>query len=207
MPRTVTTHLQSFQRPNVTYEFSSGPKAHVTTITVPPGSDWTSEPHWHLSHTEFLSVKNGTALVSLGSQTRSITPSDGSIVIERGTLHEWRRDPSDSSLLVVEEWTDPADGEKELFFRNLCSALLDMTSFPSRAPPPTWLSVDWWILLQLFLIFREFDNYPLLYYGVTSRLATYLILRIAQIFGLILGLRGHYNEYTPEKARVKGKHD
>ncbi|MCJ1329984.1 hypothetical protein MMC10_006665 [Thelotrema lepadinum] len=207
MPRTRTTDLKAFQRPNVTYEFSTGPKAHIVTITVPPGSDWTSEPHWHHSHTEFLSVKKGTALVTLGSHTHSITPSDGPVTIERGMIHEWRRDSSDSGVLIVEEWTDPADGEKELFFRNLCSALLDMTASPSHAPSPSWLPFDWWISLQLFLVFREFDNYPLFYSGVTSRPVTYLILRVAQFVGLILGLRGHYNEYTPERARVKGKYD
>ena len=205
MPRTVTTHLQTFQRPNVTYEFSAGLKAHVTTITIPRGSDWTSELHWHLSHTEYLSVKKGTALVTSGSQTRSLTPSGSAVVVERGTIHEWRRDPSDEGVLVMEEWTDPADGEKELFFRNLCSSLLDMTASPSRAPPPFWLSLDWWITLQLLLIFREFDNYPLFYSGITSRLATYLILPLAHLLGLMLGLRARYSNYTPEVAAKKAK--
>ena len=207
MPRTTTTHLQTFQRPNVTYTFSSGPRAHVTTITVPPGSDWTSEPHWHLSHTEYLSIKSGTALVTLGEKTKSLTPSAGAILVERGMLHEWRRDPNDNGVLIVEEWTDPADGQKELFFRNLCSALLDMTVTPSKVPAPSWLPFGWWITLQLFLIFREYDNYPLLYTGVASRPATYLALFAAAIFGQLLGLQSRYDEYTPDANNLRHKED
>ncbi|KAI4150340.1 MAG: hypothetical protein LQ340_004137 [Diploschistes diacapsis] len=179
--------------------------SHITTITIPSGSNWTSEPHRHKSHTEYLSVKDGTALVTLGSQTQSWTASDGLITIERGVVHEWRRDPNDDGVLVVEEWTDPADGQKELFFRNLLSTMLDMTDLPSPAPAPTWMPFDWWLTLQLFPISHEFDNSPLLYSGLAGRPATYYILFVADLIGLMFGLRGKYKEYTPGGLYLKGK--
>ena len=208
MPRTVTRHLQSFRRPDATFAFKSGPEAHVTTITIPPGSRWTSEPHWHLDHTEFLNIKQGTALVTLGSKTQSLTSAAGQIIVERGVIHEWRRDSDvDDGPLVVEEWTDPADGDKELFFRNLCSSIQDMTANPSRAPPPLGLPLDWWIWWQLLLIFREFDNYPVLHYRIGSGLTTYIVLGLAHLLGGIVGLKSWYKEYTPGKGNVNAKED
>jgi mannose-6-phosphate isomerase-like protein (cupin superfamily) len=205
MPRTVTRDQSSFQRSNVTYAFSAGSKANVTTITVPPNSDWTSGLHWHETHREFLNIVQGSALVTVGSETRCLSKLDGLITIEQHVLHEWKRNPENSEPLIVEEWTDPADGQKELFFRNLCSSILDITANPSRAPPPIGINLDWWITLQLLMIFREYDNYPVIYSGFMARPITYISLFIMTILGKILGLQANYREYTYTKADSKVK--
>ena len=197
MPRTVTRLYESFQRPGVKYGFSNGQQAHITTITVPPGSEWTSELHWHDSHREFLKIIQGSALVTVGSRTQSMTASTGLITIERGVLHEWRRDPNGNGDLIVEEWTDPADGQKELFFRNLCSSILDMTATPPCVASPRWFPLDWWITLQLFMVFKEFDNYPVLSSGTLMKPTTYVVLFLAQVLGYALGLRATYPQYMP----------
>ena len=207
MPRSITSNLQNLTRPDVTYTFSSPPDQHVTVITVPPKSLWTSGPHWHTSHTEFLKVRSGTALVTLGAVTRSFTAASGIITVKRGTIHEWRRDPSDDTVLVVEESTDPADGQKELFFRNLSSALLDMTATPSRAPAPLGIPTGWWINLQLFVIFKAFDNYPVLNTGPAGTFFTHSALYFAGIMGLLLGVKAVYNEYTPINKLSRKKAD
>ena len=205
MPRSNTSQLQSLKRPDVTYSFPSVPGHHVTTITVPPQSEWTSGPHWHCTHTEFLQIKSGTALVALGGITRSVTASSGVVTVERGIVHEWRRDPTEDTVLVVEESTYPGDGQKELFFRNFSSALLDMTSTPSRAPPPLGLPLGWWINLQLFVIFKAFDNYPVLASGIAGTILTYSALYGAAAIGSLLGVTATYNEYTPTDRLSKKK--
>lgn len=50
---------------------------------------------------------------------------DGIITVPVNARHEWRRVENGGEELVVREWTDPEDGEKEVFFRNLNSVLLE----------------------------------------------------------------------------------
>lgn len=71
-----------------------------------------------------------------------VTPLDGVVIVPRGTVHEWRRSRAPLSLaageedeeeLVVREWTDPKDGQKESFFRNLNGLILDALAAESAA--------------------------------------------------------------------------
>ena len=195
MPRTQSTNLTKINRPDVEYAFTSN---GTTVITIPPGSAWTSEPHWHLTHTEFLDIKSGTALVTLGSTTSSFTAASGRITVPRSVIHEWRRDPADDSVLVVEESTDPNDGQKELFFRNLSMAILDTVSarlndqLLFRLLPTSWL-----ITIQLFVIFRAYDNYPVTVSGPLGAWFTHVLLFLLDSTGRGLGFKARYPEYTP----------
>lgn len=184
MPRTITRDWQEFIRPGVIYRFHQGPKAHITSITVLQGSDWSSDLHWHETHREFLKIIQGTALITIGSTTRSYTASDGLIIVERGVLHEWKRDLADDQSLIVEEWTDPMDGEKELFFRNICSSIIDLTGASTMTDLNSMLPLDWVIKLQILVIFRAYDNYPVLYRGRLMKVSTYLVLFLAAWIGL-----------------------
>ena len=208
MPRTITKDRTSFTRSgDVTYNLPSPPfSSAVVTITLPPGSNWTSGLHWHEAHTEYLAIIKGTAQVTLNSVTETYTPSDGIIVVHRYARHEWRRAEPDGEELVVEEWTNPADGAKEVFFRNLNSVILDC----SKAGPPT----DWWLTLQLFVIFSGLDNFPVLldfahlpYIGESFEWAvTHTVLFCAITMGKMLGCKSVYQEYTPNDpngARLK----
>lgn len=101
----------------------------------------------------------------------------------------------DGEALVVEEWTDPVDGAKEVFFRNLNSVIIDTTRNPSW-----WM--EWWLSLQLFVVFAEADNYPVFWphvdeYGVVQHLLTHFVLLVARGLGMLLGVKGTYEEYTP----------
>jgi hypothetical protein len=64
--------------------------------------------------------------VTLNKTTRTFTPEDGIITVPRFASHEWRRANSEGEELVVKEWTGPVDGEKQIFFRNLSSVILDV---------------------------------------------------------------------------------
>ncbi|KAH8669655.1 hypothetical protein BGZ60DRAFT_408005 [Tricladium varicosporioides] len=178
MPPTTTTNRTSFTRPlpsSVTYTLPSTPFAFpVVTITIPPHSTWTSGLHFHAMHTEYLSVVKGTALVTLDGVTNTYTSSDGIITVPRYMKHEWQRgdkgNGEDKDELVVKEWTDPEDGEKEIFFRNLNSAILDATSNGLRKPN------EWMLTWQLFTIFWQLDNFPL----KPSRPMAFLVAPISQ---------------------------
>ncbi len=99
----------------------------------------------------------------------------------------------------MEEWTDPADCQKEVFFRNLSSIILDCT----KDGPPSEL----WLNLQLFVIFNQLDNWPVFVdlgqVPVIGRLVewviTHVVLLVATVFGKFFGYRGVYEEYTPRR--------
>ena len=203
MARKVTKNVTSFTRPrNVTYNFSLDHA--VTTIILPPSSSWTSGLHWHTSHTEFLQVISGTALLTLSSHTRTLTPSDGAVHINPGIRHEWRRATTAHTSathgldLVVKEWTTPMDGQKEIFFRNLSSILEEDSS--------EGLVGESWATLQLLVVMLGMDNYPVYFSvggGELGRLVEWIvtmtILWTAKMIGLGFGLNRFYEEYTPDE--------
>ncbi|CZR51067.1 uncharacterized protein PAC_00942 [Phialocephala subalpina] len=212
MPRTNTTSRTSFTRPNsVTYDLPDpSSSSTVVTITLPPGSAWTSGLHWHEKHTEFLQILQGTALITLSNKTQTYDSTSGLITVPRYARHEWRRVSPDGPPLVVQEWTEPGDGEKEVFFRNLSSVIEDET----RSGPPR----EWWLTWQLFVVFWGLDNWPVLMSAVDvpgfgrllhalgltgwfEWIVTHVVLRVAVLVGGVVGLKSICPEYTPRRLR------
>ncbi|KAF8854087.1 hypothetical protein BDZ45DRAFT_806089 [Acephala macrosclerotiorum] len=216
MPRTNTTSRNSFTRPNsVIYELPDPySSSTVVTITLPSGSTWTSGLHWHETHTEFLQILQGTALITLSSPTNSslITKTydstSGPITVPKYARHEWCRASPSGPPLIVQEWTEPRDGEKEVFFRNLSSVIEDETK---NGPPR-----EWWLTWQLFVIFWGLDNWPVLLassdvpivgkiLGVGGLgswfewVVTHIALGLAAWIGGLVGLKSVYLEYTPAR--------
>ena len=195
----------TFQRPgSVTYTMPSSGSTTVT-ISLPPGSTWTSGLHWHESHTEFLQISRGTARITLHGCSRNYTAEDGVIRVEKYQIHEWKRAETEGSVdeeLVVKEWTDPADGEKEVFFRNLNSVILDA----AESKPVPYLPIGWWITWQILVICYGLDNFPVFVSSaVPRRFVTYTILSVATWLGVVVGLKDRYPRYTPQTITAEGK--
>ncbi|PMD39633.1 hypothetical protein L207DRAFT_512632 [Hyaloscypha variabilis F] len=201
MPRSITKDRTSFTRAgSVTYALPSPPfSSPVVTITLPPKSNWTSGLHWHEDHTEYLQIVRGSALVTLDNRTQVFTSDNGIITVPRFARHEWQRASAEGEDLVVKEWTDPADGQKEVFFRNLSSVILDCT----KDGPPK----EWWLTWQLFVVFWGLDNYPVflkmawipLIGTLLEWVLTHVVLLVAVFAGKMIGLSSVYAEYTPSK--------
>ncbi|EXJ95084.1 hypothetical protein A1O1_00202 [Capronia coronata CBS 617.96] len=202
-----TAHFPVFKRGGpqaVTYDLSQPSRV---TITVPRASTWTSGPHWHESHTEYLQVLQGRAFMRLGDQNRHYGPQDGVIEVLRYTVHEWHRiegNEGDEDL-VVREWTVPEDGQKEAFFRMLNSFLTEdhpSSLYTAPSMTPTWLRKvleRQIVVLQLFSIFRAWDNWPVLIgndSGWISWSVTHAVLCSCSWIGYAVGLRGVYVEYV-----------
>ena len=141
----------------------------------------------------------------MGDETEVFGPHDGVITIPRFTVHQYGRADrttegaaSKNVDLIVKEWTDPADGEKELFFRNVLGLIKDRRQGIVGSAST---------ILSLFALFWHRDNYPVLWAGprivgrrlqaMTMRLTTYSMLGLAAMAGRLLGRRGYYAEYTP----------
>ncbi len=115
--------------------------------------------------------------------------------------HEWRRAEVDGSELVVKEWTDPEDGQKEVFFRNLSSVIADSARN----------GAGWLLTLQLFVIFWSMDNWPVFFNcsGIPilgagiEWIITHLVLGLAALAGVAMGFESEYTEYTPKQVGKK----
>ncbi|KAI9850771.1 MAG: hypothetical protein M1838_005104 [Thelocarpon superellum] len=207
MTRTVTSDAKSFARPKqatIAFENSHA----VITITVPVGSDWTSGLHWHETHTEFLEVIQGQASITIAGRAQVLSAGSPPVRIEPYEQHEWWK-ATDVELvggrqgldedLVVKEWTTPMDGQKEVFFRNLASVLLEPNLDGTFGKP--------WLMLQLLVIFHGHDNYPVFVDGFAAYWITHVVLALAALLGLLLGFKPIYEEYTPKPLadRYHGK--
>jgi hypothetical protein len=79
--------------------------------------------------------------------------------------------------VVVEEWTEPSDLDKPLFFWNLNRVITTPNDsvLPLRQSLTRSLLGEWWIPFQLFVIFYELDNWPVFFTpSLTDRLGPYL---------------------------------
>ena len=195
-PQAADTQPSIFTRPlpeAVTYDLSVADQA---TITLPPGSTWTSGPHWHETHTEYLQVLSGRAEITLGDEVlRSVGPEDGVVTVPRYVIHEWKRSQIDrlEDDLVVREWTNPKDGMKEVFFRSVNGLVLDAI----RDGEGSWRMRT--LELELMNLFWRADNWPVVLKGQwpawVHSWATRFILLAAVMVGWILGCKGIYPEY------------
>ena len=211
----------------VIYDLSQ--PGHVT-ITLPPNSSWSSGLHWHETHIEYLKVVKGSIFVQLESNFIAVTATTDAqpeIKINRHAWHEWRRAEPDGEVVVVER-TDPEDNDKAIFFWNLNGVILDApkllsepVSMLSRFPPQLrgW-ALDFWITLNLFVIFSYLDNVPVFIDmpGIVRRLgiptniaaaniftvidvfASRLVLYLSSWVGGILDLKPVRSEYTPQAS-------
>ena len=201
-------------------------EANRVRITLGRGSTWTSGLHWHENHVEYLKVAQGRVKVRLGDGVQVLHGSPENqpeIKVERHVWHEWQRaQPDDGEDVVVIERTEPADGDKSLFFWNLNGVLLDAptwlqdkTYWISHVPVPALQTglLELWITLHLFVIFHHLDNMPVLvdFPGMAAGnsimlqrilksadwAATHAVLYLAALLGKMLGVPPLRLKYTP----------
>lgn len=182
-------------RPNnsvVIFEVNVDPdRPSLSRLRLPEGSTWTPDPHWHERYTEIFRVVQGRALLKLNGEKKVITPDDGPQVVDKFVVHEFMRadveqEEKDSGEVVVEEWTDPADGMKQVFFRNLIGVIQDADSY--------WKG---WVPLQAIFMMSRYDNFNVILPGRLSYLTTHTIFGVSALVARLAGLKWWYEEYTP----------
>lgn len=119
--------------------------------------------------------------------------------------------------VVVEEWTDPSDIQKALFFWNLNGIITDSSDATLKRRQQVTKAIlgRFWIDLQLFTVFWQLDNWPVfidlrLIPFVSSRgslrrltnavevVISFVLLFVARITGLLLGLNAVEQRRTPD---------
>ncbi|KAH9928913.1 uncharacterized protein B0H18DRAFT_1117729 [Fomitopsis serialis] len=135
-----------------------GLPAFHTKFHFEPGAKFDSFLHFHVSHAEYLYCEKGSIRVTIGAVVRIVGPEDGQLEIPAWTPHQ-RETLETNKETIVWERTDPNDGQKELFFRNLMSLIND---YKGSLP-----------FLQTFKIFSDYDNYPGKHAGVAGYRSVY----------------------------------
>ncbi|KAL2171202.1 hypothetical protein VTG60DRAFT_3513 [Thermothelomyces hinnuleus] len=140
---------------------------HQVTITLPAGSTWTSGLHWHETHTEYLRLVKGRIRLRLGDAVQTKPRSGGEEVAAEEEEEE--EEEEEKEEVVVVERTEPADGDKAVFFWNLNGVILEAeaeAAVPARRTTATGrLAGVWaglWTTLSLWAIFDALDNFPVL---------------------------------------------
>ena len=237
MPLTETSHQSFFYRPPPTSTtFSFPPPTSLNSPTIPPtivhihvGSEFTTQNHWHVTHTEYIRVTSGAALITVSGVSKIYTAQDGVARVPRHARHEWMRFDRPARLVsggqrevqeaylrdhgkeeierlkgedvIAEEWTDPADGQKEIFFRNIFSTLLE----PQYGPNVSRLG-ELWRTLQIMCVMWELDNYLVLvdlggrrggWRALIEAAFTFAVMGSMMILGRLCGCRAVSEEYTP----------
>ena len=158
------------------------------------------------------------------------TAQDGAAQIPRYAPHEWMRFDRSAHLLnneqrkaqetyfqehgkaeleilkgeelIAEGWTDPADGQKEIFFRNIFSTILE----PHYDSDVSWLG-ELWRTLQVKCVMWELDDYLVLvdfggwkggWRKVVEAALTYTVMGFLMTLGRICGCKAVNEEYTPQ---------
>jgi hypothetical protein len=192
-------------RPNnnlVTFALDFDPaRPYATRLTLPPRSIWTPFPHWHERYTEYVRCVSGRLLLRLDGVEKVVTPADGPQTINKFVVHEFMRadmhghaagaaEGDAEQDVVVEEWTDPADGVKQVFFRNLIGVLEDEAYWGK------------WLGPQALLICSRYDNFNVLWGGWGKWAVTHAAFGIVEGVAKLAGLRPWYEEYTPVALRA-----
>ena len=105
----------------------------------------------------------------------------------------------------AEEWTTPADDEKEVFFRNLLSAALE---------PRNGILGEVLRLIHILVIYQGLDTRMVFFdmgsesgdgwRGMTEEIIWWFVLGIAGLVGNFMGLMPVSKAYTPSDLGSKG---
>lgn len=169
----------------------------VTQITLPEKSTWTPGAHWHESYDEYFKVLKGRVLVKLDGESRIVTPEDGTIKVDKFVVHEFMRadrdkpdDDKDDGEVITEEWTDPADGAKHIFFRNVFSTLQDRDKYWGR-----------WAFPQALFTMSHYDNFIVMAPGKLAYPVAHVLYAGLKVIGRTAGLKPWITEYTPDSLK------
>ncbi|MCJ1457282.1 hypothetical protein MMC28_007649 [Mycoblastus sanguinarius] len=219
----------SYTSPSSTTASDSATPNNLTTITFHAYSTLSTQLHWHTTHTEYIRVLNGATLATISGKSKICVAEDGDMEVPRHARHEWMRFDRPSNLLsaeqrkaqetwiqsrsdeevqklretdlIVEEWTLPSDGQKEVFFRNLFSTFRE----------PQYKSSGFGgvlAYLQVICVMWELDNYPVFIdmngadgtgWGATAEyVVAYTVMGVSAMMGWLVGCKAVNEEYTPE---------
>ena len=150
---TGTTHISTFTFPQPDTASLSLTESDDINVAVPAGSNWAAGPNWHNEHAEKWRVLSGAMLVSINKKSFIVTGGSPWVTIPPKARHDvmrWDRagrtghqsaaqeafrkemlangqsrelERLSAQEVHAQQSNSPVDCEKEIFFRNILSAL------------------------------------------------------------------------------------
>ncbi len=197
-------------------------------MTIPIGSNWTAGRNWHNHHVEHWKVLSGALLVSINNNSFIVTGGSPPLTIPPKTRHDlmrwdcpgrtghqkaaqeaFRKEMSDKGQskelerlgaqeVKAEESTTPADGEKEIFFRNLLSTVSE---------PRTGIWGEVLRFLHIVLIYEGLDAKMVIidmqpesgdgWRAMVEVMIWWVLVSVARLVGAVFGLKPVSEAYTP----------
>ena len=225
---TRTTQLSNFAFHPPEASRHSLNEPYKTAITIPISSTWTSGRHWHNEHVECWKVLSGAVLITLNNNSFVVTGGSPAVVIPRKVRHELMRwdcpgrvdhqkaaqeafrtkmlakgqskelEKLGAQCVEAEETTTPADGEKEIFFRNLLSAV----SEPRNGTLGEVLR-----FIHILRIYLGLDAKMVIldmgpedgngWRAMVEEMIWWLLVGMASLVGAVFGLKPVSEAYTP----------
>ncbi|KAL9133403.1 MAG: hypothetical protein Q9175_005416 [Cornicularia normoerica] len=183
--------------------------------------------HWHNDHVEHFKELSGAILVTVNNDSFIVTAASPTFTIPRKARHEamrWdcpgRKDHQKAAQEALrkgmsakgqsqeleklraqeteaEEWTTPADGEKEVFFRNLLSA---------ASEPRNGILGEIFRFIHILIIHQGLDTRMVFldmgpesgngWRGMVEEMIWWVVIGITGLIGGIMGLRPVSEAYT-----------
>ena len=141
------------------------------------------------------------------------SPESTIVTVPKGARHEWSRaDSAFGDDVIVVESTDPADGEKQVFFWCVNGTVLEgVANIMGSSSNLGKVFYDWLLWWRLCLVFRELDNWPvMLDTGIWSKAVpgvrdiesrfTYVVLMMTTLLGGLCGMRSVRKDFLPKEV-------
>ena len=225
---TSTTHLSTFTFPPPDVGSLSLHDPSKTDLKIPVGSTWTSGRHWHDDHVESWKVLSGAMLITINNNSFVVTGESPTVAIPCKARHELMRwdcpgrtdhqsaaqaafrkemlsrglsrelEKLGAQQVEAEESTMPADGEKEIFFRNLLSVISE---------PRTGRLGEVLRFFHILLIYQRLDARMVIldmgaeddngWRAMVEEIIWWLFAGTASLVGALFGLEPVSEAYTP----------
>ena len=225
---TKTTHISTFTFPPPEVGSISLDDPSKSDLTIPVGSPWTSGRHWHDHHAEHWKVLSGAMLITLNNDSFIVTRESPTVSIPPKVRHELMRwdcpgrthhqnaaqeafrkemlvngqskelEKLGATAVKAEESTTPADGEKQIFFRNLLSAISE---------PRTSTLGGILKFAQILIIYHHLDARMVMvdmgaenasgWRAMIEEGIWWLYVRMASLIGAVFDLQPVSEAYTP----------
>ena len=224
---TSTTHISTFTFPQPDTASLSLNESEDINITVPAGSKWSAGPNWHDGHAEHWRVLSGAVLVSINNKSFIVTGGSPWVTFPPKARHDvmrWDRpertghqraaqeafrkemlangqsrelEKLSAQEVHAQQSNSPTDCEKEIFFRNILSALSE---------PRNGIWGEILRFIHLVIIYERLDSHMLIldmgsegtgWRAMVEEIIWWLVAAMANLVGPLFNLEAVSKAYTP----------
>ena len=224
---TGTTHISTFTFPRPGIASLSLSESDDINVAVPAGSEWSAGPNWHNEHAEKWRVLSGALLVSINNKSFIVTGGSPWVTIPPKARHDVMRwdcpgrtghqsaaqeafrkemlangqsrelERLSAQEVHAQQSNSPADCEKEIFFRNMLSAISE---------PRNGIWGEILRFIHTVIIYKGLDSKMVIldmssggtgWRAMVEEMVWWLVAGMANLVGALFDLEAVSKAYTP----------